>query len=79
MIYISTGGFYKRNAYETSLEFQQNEIYNIELSGGIFESSLIPNLKSLTSKLNFQIHNYFPPPLKPFVFNLASLNKEISQ
>lgn len=79
MIYISTGGFYNRNAYETSLEFQQNEIYNIELSGGLFESELITNLKSLSSKLNFQIHNYFPPPLEPFVFNLASQNKDISQ
>lgn len=79
MIYISTGGFYNRNAYETSLEFQRNEIFNIELSGGLFESSLIPNLKSLSSKLNFQIHNYFPPPSEPFVFNLASQNKFISQ
>ena len=79
MIYISTGGFYNRNAYETSLEFQQNEIYNVELSGGLFESMLIPNLKSLSSKLNFQIHNYFPPPSKPFVFNLASLNQDISK
>tara|TARA_B100000287_G_C20653344_1_gene787725 strand:- start:1120 stop:1968 length:849 start_codon:yes stop_codon:yes gene_type:complete len=79
MIYISTGGFYNRNAYETSLEFQQNGIYNIELSGGLFESSLIPNLKTLSSKLNFQIHNYFPPPSNPFVFNLASLNPEISK
>ena len=33
---VTTGGFYNRNAYETSLEFQQNEIYNIELSGGLF-------------------------------------------
>ena len=79
MIYISTGGFYNRNAFETSLEFQQNEIFDIELSGGLYESSLIQNLKSLSSKLNFQIHNYFPPPSKPFVFNLASPNKVISQ
>ena len=79
MIFISTGGFFNRNAYQTSLEFQQNEIYNIELSGGLFESSLIPNLKSLASELNFQIHNYFPPPSNPFVFNLASLNPDISK
>ena len=79
MIYISTGGFSNRNAYQTSLEFKLNEIYNIELSGGLSESSLIPNLKSLSSKLNFQIHNYFPPPSKPFVFNLASLNPDISE
>ena len=79
MIYISTGGFYNRNAYETSLEFKKNGIYNIELSGGTFDSSLIPNLKSLSSELNFQIHNYFPPPSKAFVFNLASLNSDISK
>jgi sugar phosphate isomerase/epimerase len=79
MIYISTGGFFYRNAYETSLEFLQNEIYNIELSGGLFDNSLILNLKRLSSKLNFQIHNYFPPPSKPFVFNLASLNPDISK
>ena len=29
--------------------------------------------------LNYRCHNYFPPPKKPFVINLASLNDEVFQ
>jgi len=27
--------------------------------------------------LNYLIHNYFPPPSKPFVLNLASLDDKL--
>jgi sugar phosphate isomerase/epimerase len=38
---------------------------------------MLAKLKGLRSIAKFQVHNYFPPPKKPFVINLASLDKEI--
>ena len=38
----------------------------------------IEKLKSIPKDINLQLHNYSPPPKIPFVFNLASLNKDIS-
>ncbi|MCG6167600.1 sugar phosphate isomerase/epimerase [Leptospira sp. FAT2] len=78
MIYISTGGFYHQNAFEISKLLIENGFLNIELSGGQFDTDLIPNLLSLKEQANFQVHNYFPPYKIPFVFNLASLDPDIS-
>ena len=72
MIYLSTGGFSLLNGYETSKLFAENNITNIELSGGTQDVEQLDKLLSLNSVCNFQIHNYFPPPQEPFVFNLAS-------
>ena len=79
MIYISTGGFSRQTALETVKKFLELDIRAIELSGGLYEESQIRDLKNLSKELKFQVHNYFPPPSTPFVFNLASLDKEISQ
>lgn len=52
---------------------------NIELSGGTQPyPELEQDLLSLQRKysLNYVCHNYFPPPEKPFVVNLASLDEE---
>jgi len=78
MIYISTGGFGKESAYETTLDFIQEGICNIELSGGLYDAELKAKLLSLRDAVTFQIHNYFPPPKKPFVLNLATLDQEIA-
>ena len=75
-IYISTGGFKELSADKTSEKFFENGITEIELSGGVYEPNLIENLSNLINRgIKFQLHNYFPPPEKPFVLNLASLNK----
>ncbi len=63
-------------------ELAENGFQNIELSGGTeyyenFERDLI-ELKG-EYNLNYRCHNYFPPPKKPFVLNLASLNDETFQ
>jgi len=55
-------------------------IKNIELSGGTeWYPEICEDLIKLkkTEKLNFLLHNYFPPPIKNFVLNLASMNNEI--
>ena len=78
MIYISTGGFSQKTAYEAVLEFIQERISGIELSGGLHDPEAKANLQSLQGDLLLQIHNYFPPPEEPFVLNLATLNQEIA-
>jgi len=78
MIYFSTGGFKNYQPSKVVNLFIENNIYNIELSGGIYEKDILKKLKKLPRNVNAQIHNYFPPPKFPFVLNLASFDKEIS-
>lgn len=78
MIYVSTGGFSGQSAFKTSQQYIEAGIDSIELSGGIAEKDLLANLKRLSSTANFAVHNYFPPPDKPFVFNLATPDKELA-
>ena len=78
-IYISTGGYPNLKAEDVSKSFIEEGIFSIELSGTTYHSDIISNLSKLKEKVNFQIHNYFPPPKKPFVLNLASEDSEISK
>lgn len=78
MIYISTGLF-ENKASQTAKKFIKKKIYNIELSAGRYEKNYINSLKLLNKdkKISLAVHNYFPTPKKPFVFNLASLDDKI--
>ena len=78
-IYISTGGFNRIPAYKSVEKLIDYGAKNIELSGGTYSSENIRRLKFQKKKVNFQIHNYFPPPQIPFVFNLASQNSLIAK
>ena len=82
MIYVSTSCVKHNKIKDSVEELASNGFKNIELSGGTeyyenFEIDLI-ELKSKYN-LNYRCHNYFPPPKKPFVLNLASLNDETFQ
>ena len=77
MIYISTGGFSNETAYKTACDFINANIFACELSGGTFDKNIENSLVKLKSKCNIQLHNYFPPPEKPFVMNLASGDTDI--
>ena len=82
MIFISTGGFKSEKSINTINKLMKKGIYDIELSGGEYEVDQIKKIiseKKLHKSLNLQVHNYFPPPPIPFVFNLGSLDKEISK
>ena len=79
MIYVSTGGEKHKPAWITSKEYIESGIYNIELSGGKFHENQLGELKKLKPIATFRIHNYFPPPKIPFVFNLASLDQNIGR
>jgi len=79
MVYLSTGGFKNLSPIESIKLLNKNKIYDIELSGGKYCKSLIQKLSILKKKNNFLLHNYFPPPKKSFVINLASLNSTVNK
>ena len=77
MIYISTGGISDQTGTFSALEFFNKGINAVELSGGSYSEKIEQELFNLPKELSLQIHNYFPPPIEPFVFNLASKNELI--
>ena len=72
MIYVSTGGVRDQVAAKTALDFYNHRILNIELSGGAYSDNYQAELSNLPDEITLQVHNYFPPAKKPFVFNLAT-------
>jgi sugar phosphate isomerase/epimerase len=80
VIYISTSCVKNTKIKDSVVELAVNGFKNIELSGGTEHyDDLEVDLLELKSKykLNYRCHNYFPPPKKHFVLNLASLDNEI--
>ena len=75
MIYTSTSCLKNpKNITKVLDEYQKAGIKQVEL-GSVHEYFDINKLKKYS--FDFLIHNYFPPPKKPFNLNLASQNKEI--
>lgn len=79
MIYISTGGISAKTAAETATDLYEYGITAVELSGGAYSVTYETDLLALRKDLMFQIHNYFPPPAHPFVFNLASSDPALTK
>jgi sugar phosphate isomerase/epimerase len=79
MIYVSTGGFRDQTADAVSMALSRAGIKAVELSGGAYSRTLLEDLRALASNIDFQIHNYFPPPIDPFVLNLGSLDPHVGE
>jgi sugar phosphate isomerase/epimerase len=79
MIFASTGGISARSAAETAADFYSHGISGVELSGGAISSTYETDLMSLAKTMSLQVHNYYPPPTEPFVFNLASADQLIAE
>lgn len=82
MIYVSSSCVRASTIRESVEKLVEFGYRNIELSGGTRPYAELENdLLELKSKydLNFLCHNYFPPPTKDFVLNVASLDEEISE
>ena len=77
MIYLSTGGFSNKTFLQTSQLFNNKVIKALELSAGQYTATLELDLKQVQENFKIALHNYFPVPEDPFVFNLASFNKGI--
>lgn len=75
MIFVSSGGESAMSGYEFSTSMAEHGIRNIELSSGKHDGDILKKLKRLKAmNIEFNIHNYFPPPENPFVLNLATLD-----
>lgn len=77
MIYVSTGGFPELNFFDACSLLSKAGLRNFELSSGKYTDGIEDKLKRLSRDYNIALHNYFPVPEKPFVFNLASNNDDI--
>tara|TARA_B100000963_G_scaffold140321_2_gene122215 strand:+ start:8754 stop:9602 length:849 start_codon:yes stop_codon:yes gene_type:complete len=78
MIYVSTGLIKNQSFDEIVSRFHKNGINNIELSGGLHDPKIFEKLSNYkNTKINFMLHNYFPPPKTPFTLNLATLNDDL--
>ena len=78
VVRVSTGGFNKISATEAVALLNEKNIWDIELSAGLYEDNLetkINNLISLGNRMSF--HNYYPRPKNDFVLNLGSQDHEI--
>lgn len=78
-VYFSTGVFQSRSITEIVDQCLHHRVDHIELSSGIeYQSNLLDPVWATTgSSIKYMIHNYFPPPEKAFVLNLASSDYEI--
>ncbi len=77
MIYLSTGGFSNKTFLQTSQLFNNKTIKALELSAGQYTATLDLDLLQVQESFKIALHNYFPVPREPFVFNLASFNTGI--
>lgn len=77
MIYLSTGGFHECTFLEVAEKFDRNIVKGFELSAGKYTSSLLADLDTVNNHYSIALHNYFPVPKEPFVFNLASGDADI--
>lgn len=78
-IYFSTGGYKNQISKDVIKNLIDIGIKNIELSGTCYSKDNVRDLGKFLEFSNFQIHNYFPPPKKPFVINLASMDECIAK
>jgi len=58
--------------------YKRHGLDAIELGAGISSNEIIPSQIS-KMECQFLVHNYFPPPVDPFILNLASNNTNIRQ
>ncbi|MFZ0549045.1 MAG: TIM barrel protein [Candidatus Promineifilaceae bacterium] len=77
-VYLSTGAFQHRSLNDIIADCLKYNFQYLELSSGVqYEPDLLMPVFATQSKMNFLIHNYFPPPEDAFVLNLAAADPEI--
>jgi len=77
-IFLSSGAFRTTSLSEIVAICADLNLYNIELSSGLQYSHILESeIVATHQKCNILIHNYFPPPEKSFVLNLASEKPDV--
>ncbi len=74
-VYLSTAAFFDKSGFDTAKNYFNNGLTRVELSGGTYLENQIDKIKELKN-IEFNLHNYFPPPKVPFVINLATKNEK---
>jgi len=72
---LSTCAF-KNISIDEAIEFARIHDFPLEFSSGLVFSPDLED-KFVNAKIKRYLHNYFPPPISPFVLNLASTDSEI--
>jgi sugar phosphate isomerase/epimerase len=77
-LYVSTACIKKKEQLLGRIfRYQNAGIHHIELGASVILKDNFDPLRLPNQNTSYLIHNYFPPPEKSFVLNLASDNKEI--
>lgn len=75
-IYFSSGAFSVAHPVELLEAARKEAIMHIEWSAGMDDApNFLPPILKASGEMHFMVHNYFPPPPKHFVLNLASLDE----
>lgn len=76
---VSTGTFEREKTLAERLSYlDELGVTGVELSGGQFQSNWLDDLRNFRFN-RWALHNFFPPPDRPFVFNLASSDEDLRQ
>lgn len=77
--YLSSGAFRTKSLKEIVSFSVEHGLDRIELSSGLrHEANLLQPVRDTNGvSVNYLVHNYFPPPAKSFVLNLAASKDEI--
>jgi len=79
-IYISTSCLKGTGDLQEILEaYSAHGIEKVELSGGLEYTPNVVGLLNNHPRMNFIIHNYFPPPREPFIMNLAAQDEGVRE
>lgn len=71
--YLSTGAFRSHSLNDAITFSLEHGIDRIELSSGVnYQSNLLDSVLETKDKIQYLVHNYFPPPSRPFVLNLSA-------
>lgn len=77
-IYASSGAFLSRELAPLLDEAAAAGVTHVELSSGVaWGADNLEVVRRNRHRFRFLVHNYFPPPERPFVLNLASADPEI--
>lgn len=79
-VFISSNCLFDYSLEKTLSLYKDSGIDQIELSSYSKKTSS-ENINEIINhhKVKYLVHNYFPPPPQPFIFNLASTNLKINQ
>jgi len=74
-VWFSSGAFESRGIDDILRDAKARSVDRVEVSSGMaYSSELHRHIRDAANHMRFLVHNYFPPPEKPFVLNIAALD-----